>query len=108
MERLTDARWLLKNKKDGTELEDIVSPPQKFIFLPKAVIKDSAVASIRAGAQIAAPGMVSMESAATGQKVALYSESGKFVGVGIARMSSEDLKERKKGIVIKPERVHVF
>ncbi len=106
METLTDAMWLLSNRKDGSALEKIVSPPQKFIFLPKAVIKDSAVASIRAGAQIAAPAMVSMESALMGQKLALYSESGKFVGVGIARMSSEDLKERKKGIVIKPERVH--
>jgi H/ACA ribonucleoprotein complex subunit 4 len=108
MEQLTDAVWLLKNKNNGAELEKIISPPERFIFLPKAVIRDSAVASIRAGAQIAAPGMVSMESAAMGEKVALYSESGKFVGVGVARMSSEELKQRKKGIVIKPERVHVF
>jgi H/ACA ribonucleoprotein complex subunit 4 len=107
MERLTDAMWLLKNRKDATELGRIISPPQRFIFLPKAVIKDSAIVSVRAGAQIAAPAMVSMESVSMGQKVALYSESGKFVGVGIARMSSEDLKQRKKGIVIKPERVHV-
>ncbi len=107
MDELTDAMWLWKNRGDDSAIRRIIGPPEKFIFLPKAVIRDSAVASIRSGAQAAAPAVVSMEPAERGDRVAMYSESGAFIGIGVARMSPHDLGARKKGIAISPERVHI-
>jgi len=108
LEGLVDAVWLLKNKNDDSALRKIIHPADEFIDLPKAVIKDSAINSVRSGAQIAVPALVSLgPSSRSQQHVSIYSEDGRFVGVGIAQVSSEELGKLRKGIAIKLERVQI-
>ena len=124
MQDVVDAMWLLKNKKDGSLLKKIIRPAENFIDLPIVTIKNSAIDSIRSGAQIAVPAVVGFQSSAFGsnasgglgaqspmvsrnQKVSLFSEDGRFVGVGVTQISSDELKNQKKGIAIRLERVQI-
>lgn len=107
MEELVDAMWVWKNRKDDTLLRMMISKPERYIGLPKAVIKDSAVDSVKSGAQIMVPAIVKIEKEAErGDRVSIFTENGKFVGVGIASMNWHDLESKKKGLAIKLERVH--
>jgi len=108
MQDLTDAVWLLDNRKDESALRRIIHAPERFIGLPKAVIKDSAIPSVRSGAQIAAPAVAKMAPHIPAKaRVAIYSESGQFVGVGIAMSQSEEIGGMRRGIAIRLERVHI-
>ena len=108
MEDVVDAMWLLKNKQDESEINRIIHPPEKFIFLPKAVIRDSAINSIKSGAKIAIPAISEFpENILEGQKINLFSESGIFIGVGIAVISSINFSKKNKGIAFKLERMHL-
>lgn len=108
LEGLVDAVWLLKNKNDDSALRKIIHPADEFIDLPKAVIKDSAIGSVRSGAQIAVPAVASFVSPVQrGQHVKIYSEGGRFVGIGIAQIPSEELGSLRKGIAIRLERVQI-
>jgi len=108
MQDVVDAMWLLKNKKDDSQLKKIVHRAEDFIDLPRVTIKNSAIDSIKSGAQIAVPAVVSFQGRVPGgQKVALYSEDGRFIGVGITQISSDELEKKKRGIAIRLERVQL-
>jgi len=107
MEDLVDAMWAWKNRKDDGLLRRMISKPERFIDLPKAIIKDSAIDSVRSGAQIMVPALLKIDKQAErGERVAIYAEGGQFVGVGIASMNWHDFESKKKGLAIKLERVH--
>jgi predicted RNA-binding protein (TIGR00451 family) len=92
MQELADAMFFHR-KGDDSLLSKMLKAPEEFIGLPKAYIKESALASVRSGAQIMAPGLEKAdEGVAAGQKVAIYCGS-RFVGVGVA-------------MVVKIERMH--
>jgi len=108
MEDLTDAVWLLRDKGDDSALKKIIHRPEEFIDFPRVVIKDSAVDSVRSGAQIAVPAISRLDSKViSGEHVAIYSEDGRFVGVGVAGISSDELGRLRKGLAIKLERVQI-
>ena len=105
---VVDAIWLQKNKKDDSLLRKIIHRTEDFIELPKVIIKNSAIDSIRSGAQIAVPAVVRFESSVQRlERVALFSEEKRFIGVGITQMSSEEFGNVKKGIAIRLERVQI-
>jgi len=108
LQDVVDAMWLLKNKKDDSMLKKIIHRTEDFIDLPKATIKNSAIDSIKSGAQIAVPAVINFQSpVARGMRVALYSEDKIFIGVGITQFSSDELGKVKKGIAIRLERVQL-
>jgi predicted ribosome-associated RNA-binding protein Tma20 len=103
---LIDAMWLWKNRNDGSLLRRMLRPPESLIGLPRAFIKESALESVYSGAQVMAPALEGMEQVERGGRVAMYC-GGLFVGVGVAQVSDTDFAAgKKKGIVIKLERVH--
>ncbi|MBS3068164.1 RNA-guided pseudouridylation complex pseudouridine synthase subunit Cbf5 [Candidatus Micrarchaeota archaeon] len=104
---LIDAIWLWKNKNDTSKLEKMLHKPEEFISYPKVFIKESAINSIASGAQIMYPAVKSLENVKKDGLVSIYSENGKFVGVGRASVSSEDFKDLETGLVVKLERVHI-
>jgi H/ACA ribonucleoprotein complex subunit 4 len=105
MQELVDAMWFYKNG-DAKLLSGMVEPPERFIELPKAFIKETALASVLSGAQIMAPGVEEIDAkVAQGDRVAIYCNE-RFVGIGIAQVSLDGLKKMESGIVIKLERVH--
>jgi len=106
MEELIDAMWLYKNKDDSTMLEKMLRPPEQFIDLPAVFVKETALWSINTGAQVMAAGVERMDAGIVkNARVAIYSD-GKFVGVGIAQISSEELPGKERGMVVRLERVH--
>ena len=124
MQDVVDAMWLLKNKEDDSQLQKIIHKAEDFIDLPRVTIKNSAIDSIKSGAQIAVPAVINFQSpvfgsnasgglgaqspmVARGMRVALYSEDKRFIGVGITQFSSDELGKVKKGIAIRLERVQL-
>lgn len=106
MEELIDAIWLYKNKNDPAALEKMLRPPEQFIDLPKVMVKETALRSIFTGAQVMAAGVEQMDDGiAKNARVAIYSGE-RFVGVGIAQISSSELAGKSRGMVVKLERVH--
>jgi H/ACA ribonucleoprotein complex subunit 4 len=103
MQELTDAVWFNAHGK-GTLLSSMLKPPELFIDLPKAWIKETALASVLSGAQIMTPGVESIDDdVSENGKVAIYCGK-RFVGIGIAMTTKEKLKDAR-GIAIKLERI---
>ena len=88
-------------------LQKILIRPEKFIDFPKTIVKSSAIASIKSGAQIMAPSVVSMENLNKGEFTAIYSDDGRFLGVGKSEVDSSKLTEMERGIIVRLERIHI-
>jgi H/ACA ribonucleoprotein complex subunit 4 len=107
MQELIDAVWVWKNKKDDTLLKKMIKPPESFIDFPKVVVKETAVEQLKHGAQLTVPGVLRFDSKVKKEeRVAIYSETGKFVGVGIFLFNYEEFVKAKKGIAARIERMH--
>ena len=73
---------------------------------PKVWIRDTAVDAICHGADLAVPGIVSLNSGIkTDTLVGIFTLKDELVALGRALMSSEEILEREKGIAVKTERV---
>lgn len=107
MQELTDAMWVLKNKKDESAIEGLLHAPEEFIDFPKVFVKESALKSIFSGAQIMRPAIEKLENIKKEQRVSIYCKD-KFIGVGIVQIDSDELESKKKGKIVKLERVHKF
>ncbi len=103
MHELVDAMWHYK-EGEKKPFEKMLRPPESLIDLPKVFIKESALESIKSGAQVMIPAIERMEKAEKGQRVAMYCGK-RFIGVGIAQVSEKELKG--KGLGVKLERVHM-
>jgi len=75
-------------------------------FLPKIVIRDSAVDAICHGAQLAAPGVLRLESGIKeGDMVLITTLKGEAVALSEALVSSREMLAMRKGIVARTLRV---
>ncbi|NYZ77685.1 RNA-guided pseudouridylation complex pseudouridine synthase subunit Cbf5, partial [Candidatus Micrarchaeota archaeon] len=108
MQDLIDAMWLWKEKKDGSELLKMLKRPEDYIEAKRVTVKENAVSSLLSGAQLMAPGLKDADGKiAKDEIIALYSESGKFVGMGKALFDAKGMKEMKQGQVVKIERIQL-
>lgn len=106
MQDLTDAMHAYRENGDASALRAMMHRPEEFIELPKVFIKESALKSVFSGAQVMAPAVDRFgENVKEGGRVAIYAGS-MFVGVGIAKMSIEEIGAKKRGLAVKLERVH--
>jgi len=106
MQELIDAIWFYREKGDPSLLMRMIKPPERFIELRKAFIKESALKSIFSGAQVMAPALERIDDGVgKNERVAMYS-GDRFIGVGIAQMDSKEARNAEHGIVVKLERVH--
>jgi len=104
LQKISDAMWLAKEKGDESRIRELLIPPEKALGIPKVVIAGSAVGALCAGSALYAPGLVSFDMGIKKNgKVAFMTEIGEFIGVGCAEIPSEEMKERKKGAIAKPE-----
>ncbi len=106
MDEITDAMWLVKNRNLDDELQKLLKTPESLIDLPKAFIKESALASIKSGAQVMIPAIEKIGDADQSKPVAVY--CGKqFVGVGTMLIAAREISNKHRGPAIKWERVHI-
>jgi H/ACA ribonucleoprotein complex subunit 4 len=76
------------------------------VHLPKIIVRDSAVAAITYGANLAVPGILEVqEGIKPGDMVALMTKKGELVALARALMTSEQMVEEEHGYAADVERV---
>ena len=98
---------LWKEKGDDTQIRKIVMPMEKALeFIPKIYIRDSAVDAICHGANLAAPGVVSVETEIEkGDTVAIFTLKGEAVALATALATTDEILKMTHGFVAKTRRV---
>lgn len=103
---------ILKLSQAGPEERDelarkVVRPMEAaFEFVPKIIIRDSAVSAICHGADLAVPGVVRLwDGIRPGGSIALFTLKGELVALSKALMSSEQIMKEEHGLAAKTVRV---
>lgn len=95
--------------KEGDEkkIREILIPVEYAIeHVKKVFVKDSAIEAICNGAPVYVGGIVRIQSGIElGETVGVFSLKNELVALGIAKMKSEQMLERKRGIAIRTDRV---
>jgi len=98
---------LWKEKDDETQIRKIVMPMEKALeFMPKIYIRDSAVDAVCHGANLAAPGVVSVETEIEkGDTVAILTLKGEAIALATALATTDEILRMTHGFVAKTRRV---
>jgi H/ACA ribonucleoprotein complex subunit 4 len=98
-------KW--EENKDEKVLRRFVQPMEKALALvPKVFVRDSAVDAVCHGANLTAPGVLSLESGIkSGSMVAILSLKGEAVALGRAVVGCDDILGMEHGVVAQVERV---
>jgi H/ACA ribonucleoprotein complex subunit 4 len=104
---VADAYAFWKENGDEGPLRKAVLPIEAAVsHLPKLTMRDGAVDAICHGAELAAPGVLTVETGISpGDLVALLTLKGELVSLAGAELNSKQIYEAEHGIVAKPERV---
>lgn len=106
---LHDIKDAIEEHKAGNSehLKKMLHPKEVLLAqIPKVEVKDSAVDAICHGANLAVPGVVTIdESVGKGDLVAIMTLSGEGVGLGHALMTAEEIMKRQEGFAIDVSRV---
>jgi H/ACA ribonucleoprotein complex subunit 4 len=99
------AEW--QEKKEERILREFVQPMETALALiPKIVIRDSAVDALCHGANLTAPGVLSIESnIAMGSMAAVFTLKGEAVALAKTLLSTEEVMNLKHGTVAALQRV---
>jgi len=102
-----DAYHIWKEKGIEKYIKKVILPVEYVIKgLPKIIIRDSAVDAIAHGASLAVPGVLQVETGIkVGDLVAIFTQKGELVALGIASMRSEDIVSSDRGIAVKTKQV---
>jgi H/ACA ribonucleoprotein complex subunit 4 len=103
------AYWFMEwqQQKDEKILKKFIQPMEKALTLiPKIHIRDSAVDAICHGANLTAPGVLSLEAGINdGSMVAILTLKGEAVALAKAVASTDEILKMEHGVVAKTERV---
>jgi len=99
------AKW--QETKDEKAVRKFIQPMEKILeIVPKIVIRDSAVDALCHGANLAAPGVLSLETdIQKGDTVAVMTQKGEAVALAQALASTQDTLKLSHGLVAKTQRV---
>jgi H/ACA ribonucleoprotein complex subunit 4 len=104
---LLDAFSFWKEEGDSESLLGILRPMEDaLVLLPKIYIRDSAIDAICHGADLAVPGVLSLDTPIEpGEMVAVFSQKSEAVALGRVLMSAEEVLTKDHGLVCKTRRV---
>jgi H/ACA ribonucleoprotein complex subunit 4 len=94
--------------QEGNEkfIRKIIQPIESAVKnIPKVYVHDKAIESLIHGRDLAIPGIFEMGEFVEDEVVALMTKNKKLIGLGTAKMSTELIEKRKKGIAVKTEKV---
>jgi H/ACA ribonucleoprotein complex subunit 4 len=99
------SQW--QETKDENAVRKFIQPMEKALeLLPKIYVRDSAVDAICHGANLAAPGVLSLETdIKPGDVVAVMTQKGEGIALSNALMPTEDIMKIDHGLVAKTMRV---
>ncbi|MDH5460264.1 MAG: RNA-guided pseudouridylation complex pseudouridine synthase subunit Cbf5, partial [Candidatus Bathyarchaeota archaeon] len=103
------AYWFMEwqQRKDDKILRNFIQPMEKALALvPKVYVRDSAVDAVCHGANLTAPGVLSLETGINrGSMVAVFTLKGEAVALAKAVASTEEILNMEHGVVAETERV---
>ena len=107
LQDLRDAMWYWKEQGDETFLRKVIEPIEHAVsHLPKVWVMDTTVDTLCHGAQLNVPGIASVESGIElDQTVAIMTLKQELVCLGIARMESNHMITKEKGLAVKTSKV---
>lgn len=108
LQDLTDAYYYYTHEENEEEIRKMIMPMEEAAaHMPKIYVKDSAVASLTHGADLAAGGVsILSNNIHSGDNVAIFTLKDELIGSGISRYSSEEIIEADNGIVVTTD--HIF
>lgn len=108
LQDLTDAYYYWTHDNDEEDLRSIIMPMEKAAdHLPKIYIKDSSVAAITHGANLAVGGISLLsDDIHKGDAVAIFTLKGEIVASGISLCSADEILELDNGFAVDTN--HVF
>ncbi len=94
---------------DETKLKKILIPIEFAIdHVKKIFVKDSAIGQIANGAPVYPNGITRIqEGIEAGETIAVFSLKNELVALGITKMTSEEMLNRKKGVAVRTDRVFI-
>ena len=107
LQDLRDAVWYWKEQGNETFLRRVILNIEKAVaHLPKVWVLDTTVDTLCHGAMLNVPGIASVESGIeTDQTVAVITLKQELICIGTARMKSEDMIQKEKGLAIRTNKV---
>ncbi|MHA1377758.1 MAG: RNA-guided pseudouridylation complex pseudouridine synthase subunit Cbf5 [Candidatus Helarchaeota archaeon] len=107
LHEIMDAYHFWKDENDESYLRKIIMPLEKAIdFIPKIIVRDSAIDAICHGADLAAPGIVKVSpKIRPNSLVGIFSLKNELICLGNSLKTSKQIIETDHGIVCKTERV---
>ncbi|MBN1377200.1 RNA-guided pseudouridylation complex pseudouridine synthase subunit Cbf5 [Candidatus Woesearchaeota archaeon] len=107
LQNLKDAYWYWKNKEDESHIRNTIMPVEYAVnHLPKIWVLDTAVNSITQGASLKIPGVSKIEDdIKKGDVIAILTLKRELVSIAEAKMNSNEIIRKNKGIVSKPIQV---
>ena len=103
------AYWFMEwqEQKDERILRKFIQPMEKaLVLVPKIYVRDSAVDAVCHGANLTAPGVLSLETKINkGLTVAVLTLKGEVVALAKAAVSTEDILNMEHGVVAETKRV---
>ncbi|TAL54641.1 MAG: RNA-guided pseudouridylation complex pseudouridine synthase subunit Cbf5 [Nanoarchaeota archaeon] len=106
---LIDAYWFWKNENNDKLLRKVIQPMENATkHLPKIWIMDTTVDSLAHGATLNLPGIAKFESGIEKDDfVAVMTLKGELVCYGKSHMTSDEMKDKEKGIAVTILRVFI-
>ncbi|MHA1860277.1 MAG: PUA domain-containing protein [Candidatus Asgardarchaeia archaeon] len=107
LQDVADAYFIWKNEGDESLLRKVIKPIEYAVkHLPRIVVRDSAVDAICHGADLAAPGVLKVDTGiGPNDLVAILTLKGELVALARAKFSTTKILKMNKGIVADVERV---
>ena len=106
LQDLKDAFYYYKNGNDKF-LRKIIQPVEKVVdYFPEIYVIDTTVDSLCHGSTLKIPGISKLDSNINkNDVVAIMTLKDELIGMGIAQISSNEIMEKNKGIVVKMDKV---
>ncbi|RLE45808.1 RNA-guided pseudouridylation complex pseudouridine synthase subunit Cbf5, partial [Candidatus Woesearchaeota archaeon] len=105
LQDLEDAFAFWKEDNNDKFLRYCIKPIEFAVqHLPKVWVQDSAVPTLCHGADLKIPGITRLQTKINkDDAVAIMTGKDELVALGVAKMSSEEIKEKEKGVAVKTE-----
>jgi H/ACA ribonucleoprotein complex subunit 4 len=107
LQNLKDAIDIYREENDEFYIRNIIQPLEKITeAYPKIIVRDSAIDAICHGANLASPGVLSVDaSIQKGHTVAIMSQKKELIAFGTALKSGLKIYKVNSGIVVKVDKV---
>ncbi len=104
LQDLLDAYIFWKENGEEKYVRDIIRPAEEIVsFLPKIIVKDSAVNALAHGAPLYKPGVIEMDDVEKESYVALYTSDGELISVSIVVLE-DDIIAKPFRVVMEPKK----